>query len=249
MAVMRTTAVLAFAAAMFGCPTPAPASTASPAIGPLYFPSIFGIGPKLGFVHYCTAGVVHSSTRDLIITAAHCVYGNGLGIEFAPGYSAGQTPFGTWSVIAAYIDPAWTEHHDPRHDVAILRVAHKKGRAIEDVVGAHVLGTAPAPGTPVTTTGYAVGRNDEPITCTARSYLTDGYPSIDCPGFVNGTSGGPWISGGELVGVIGGLDEGGCTPATSYSSPFGDATMQLLQRAEAGRHAGALFVPPVSSGC
>src|SRR5579859_1903681 len=208
---MRTTAVLAFAAAMFGCPTPAPASTVSPAIGPLYFPSVFGIGPKLGFVHYCSASVVHSSTRDLIITAAHCVYGNGLGIEFAPGYAAGRTPFGTWSVTAAYVDPAWIEHRDPRHDVAILRVARNKGRAIEDVVGAHALATAPLPGTAVTMTGYAVGRNDEPITCTARSYLTDGYPSLDCPGFVNGTSGGPWISGGELVGVIGGLDEGGCT--------------------------------------
>jgi hypothetical protein len=37
-----------------------------------------------------------------------------------------------------------------------------------------------------------------------------------------------------VVGVVGGLDGGGCTENLSYSAPFDQHTAQLLARAEAG---------------
>jgi hypothetical protein len=61
-----------------------------------------------------------------------------------------------------------------------------------------------------------------------------GYPSLQCAGFVNGTSGAPWIANSMVTGVIGGLDGGGCQVDVSYSSPFDGAVDQLLARAEAG---------------
>ena len=35
-------------------------------------------------------------------------------------------------------------------------------------------------------------------------------------------------------GLTGGLDGGGCDENVSYSAPFGDAVVHLLERAEAG---------------
>src|SRR5439155_3587094 len=128
--------------------------------------------------------------------------------------------------------------HDPKHDYALLVVAPRIiggiAKNIEDVVGSYVLGSAPPAGSKVTVDGYVAGVRDRPITCTANTYRTSGYPSFDCDGFANGTSGGPWIRSGSVVGVIGGLHQGGCTPRTSYSSPFGADVRADLARAVAG---------------
>jgi hypothetical protein len=60
---------------------------------------------------------------------------------------------------------------------------------------------------------------------------------VSCGGFLNGSSGGPFLinvskkSGmGTIVGVIGGYQQGGNTPDVSYSSPFGSAVMSLYRK-------------------
>jgi V8-like Glu-specific endopeptidase len=240
--------VVALAAAVGWEVAPAPAAipsattvTSIPPVGPLFFPSLLGLGPALGLPHYCSASVVHSTSGDLVLTAAHCVYGTGLGTEFAPGFHDGVAPYGTWTVTAAYVDPAWNAG-DPSRDVAILRVARLGGHRLEDVVPGYPLGSAPAAGRPVTVDGYVAGSGGRPITCTAPVYYTAGYPSFDCAGFADGVSGGPWLAGGRLVGATGGLHQGGCTADTSYSAPFGAATRALLDRAVAGG-SGDLVAP------
>jgi V8-like Glu-specific endopeptidase len=232
---------------------PASANPApNPTVGAVYLSSVAGLQPALHLPHVCTASVVHSPGRNLILAAAHCVAGTGLGIEFAPGYHLGQTPFGVWDVQRAWVDPAWTASQDPRHDYAFLQVAHKTRNGhlvgIEDVVGANVLGSAPAAGSTVTVSGYVVGTGDDPVTCTTTVYYTGVYPSFDCAGFADGTSGGPWLQNGQVVGLIGGLHQGGCTPSTSYSSPFDASTLATFQRAVSGTHPD--FVQPAGSdGC
>lgn len=207
--------------------------TSVPAVGPLFFPSVLGLFPEHGDPHFCTASVVDSTTRDLLVTAAHCVYGTGATIEFAPGYHDKIAPAGYWDVRTVYIDPAWKAHRDPRDDVAILRVAPQSGRQVQDVVGGRPLGT-PTAGAPVTVVGYPMGTGGEPLTCTNTLYDTDGFPSFDCSGYVDGTSGGPWIQAGAVVGVVGGYEQGGCSGATSYTAPFGANAQALLQKAESG---------------
>ncbi|MDT4941859.1 MAG: hypothetical protein QOJ34_1948 [Pseudonocardiales bacterium] len=205
-----------------------------PTVGPLFL-SVFGLGPLLGLPHYCSAAVVHSPGHDLAITAAHCVYGTGAGIEFVPGYSGREIPYGAWSVRRVYLDPAWLRDRDPRHDVAILVLGARGGREVEDVTGpAPPLGTAAREGARVTVDGYPAGSGGTPITCTTQIYYTHGFPSFDCGGYVDGVSGGPWLHGGRIVGVTGGLHQGGCTPATSYSAPFGADVAALLARARSG---------------
>ena len=93
---------------------------------------------------------------------------------------------------------------------------------IEQVTGAYGFGSAAVRGVRLTITAYPEGGPNTPITCTANLYLTQTFPSFDCRGFVSGTSGAAWLRvtrhGTQIVGVIGGLNQGGCHDYTSYSS-------------------------------
>jgi hypothetical protein len=60
--------------------------------------------------------------------------------------------------------------------------------------------------------------------------MADGQAQLrfDCPGFWAASSGGPFLTGinpspglGEMVGIIGGYQQGGASRSVSYSSPFG----------------------------
>jgi hypothetical protein len=243
---------LGFAAAPAHADPPAPPGTptatsfaGTPTVGPLF-------RDGLSADHECTASVIASPARDLILTAAHCVFGTAAGWQFAPGYDRGATPYGVWTITAAYVDRHWLTGQDPRYDYALLRVAPRGSTRIQDVTGANTLGTAPAVGAAITDIAYNAGRDDDPIRCTTTAYRTDGYPSFNCHGYVGGSSGSPWLAraGGRTIvrGVIGGLHQGGCFEYTSYSSPFTWAVYALLARAS--RHATPDVVPVAGGdGC
>jgi V8-like Glu-specific endopeptidase len=214
----------------------------------VFVPAVLGLSQLLQLPHECSGSVVHSAGHDVVLTAAHCVTGPGLGYEFAPGYHDGVSPYGRWTVRRAYVNAAWQTSHDPQHDYAFLEVAPSAGRNIEDVLGANRLGTAPQAGQSVTVDAYLAGVNDKPITCVTTVYYTEGYPSFDCDGFGDGTSGGPWLSGHTVVGVIGGRQQGGCTPSTSFSSAFGADVIHDWQRASAGGPSD-FVLPALISGC
>jgi Trypsin len=255
-AALLVTALLGWPSAMSVAQPPPGEATVEPTLGPLF-------RAGLDHPHNCSASVLASASHDLVITAAHCLVGSGAGVEFVPGYRDGNAPYGVWTASQAYVDPSWTASQDPRHDVAILKVQRQQrgGRwvGVQDVVGANRLGPAPADGASVRVPAYAMGLGDEPIGCQSSLYRTGGYPGFDCPGYVGGTSGAPFLlsaapatstatDGGVVVGVIGGLHQGGCSDDTSYSAPFGPAVNSLLQRATAGLTPDVL--PPAgSSGC
>jgi V8-like Glu-specific endopeptidase len=210
-----------------------------PQVGPLF------AGSSDAGVHFCTAAVVHSPAHNLLVTAAHCVSGTGVGLFFAPKYHDGVAPYGMWRVEAAYADPRWLTGRDPRQDVAFLTVApqrrHGRPVELEEVVGGDRLAVSGGFKDLATVVGYPVGRGGRPITCTNHVYDHLGYAGFDCGGYVGGTSGGPWITHldratrrGDIDGVIGGLHQGGCTPSISYSSYFDDATSAVYERAVRG---------------
>jgi len=185
--------------------------------------------------HTCTASVVASKTRDLILTAAHCLAA-GVPITFVPGFDDKAADGDVWTVDAVYFDSRWLDSQDPRADYAFARVSRSAGGAVESVAGeALTLGTAPDSSAPVTVIGYPLGVGGPPIGCDTTAGMDHGgYPSLRCGGLVDGTSGGPWVTGSTVIGVIGGRDGGGCQDDISYSSPFDAATAALLARAEAG---------------
>ena len=190
-------------------------------------------------IHSCSASVVDSPAGNLVMTAAHCVTSGAIGARFVPGYEDGSSPFGTWTVTGVFVDAQWTLDGEPDDDVAFLLVTpsplNTSDRSVESVVGANELSTSPVVGQTITVAGYGKGSDDHQVTCTVATYDDGAAPAFDCPGFVSGTSGSPWITGTDPVthrrtvgGIIGGYEAGGYTDDTSYSPPF-DATVFALR--------------------
>ncbi|HEY3905637.1 MAG TPA: trypsin-like peptidase domain-containing protein [Streptosporangiaceae bacterium] len=215
-------------------------------------------GDHLG-AHFCTASVVTSRSGDLLITAAHCVAGIKLvkpgHLLFAPGYAGGKFPRGLWVVIKGFTDSRWSAHQDPDNDVAFLAVRPitrtdglaagvpltKPGATVREIAGADRLRFGAQLPTPITAIGYPDG-SDRPVSCSTRAVAFDPgtlkQVMFACPGFTDGTSGGPMISDfgqskhtGAVIGVIGGYQQGGDSPSISYSSAFAANIKALYRRA------------------
>ena len=204
--------------------------------------------------HFCTASVVTSPGRDLLITAAHCINGGKGGgyrqdLVFIPGYRDGQAPYGIWTPAQLIVAPQWMTSSDPDLDVGFVVLESHDGKNIEQVLGANKLGIDPGYRNLVLVTGYPASV-DAPISCT--NWTSEQSPSqlrFDCGGFTGGTSGSPWLTDfdrqtrtGTIVGVLGGYQQGGDTPAISYSAYLGEQVLALYRQAiadEAGNGAGA----------
>ena len=254
---MRLIVRLAVGAVVFigGVAVAAPSPTAQnfagvPTVGALFVPGAY---PNL---HTCSASVIRTKAGNVIMTAAHCITGTGVGYKFAPGYRNGKTPYGVWNVTAAFGAPGWINNGDIRRDYAFLTVANRqingKSRTIQSVTGGNALGRTAAAHDKVTIIGYALGSNDEALRCTTTVYIHDHFPAFNCGGFPGGTSGSPWLRktdhGMVVSGDIGGLHQGGCTPSTSYSPPLGKPAHRALDRA-AHNDSPDVFPAPGSDGC
>jgi V8-like Glu-specific endopeptidase len=192
--------------------------------------------------HFCTASVVDSTAGDMVITAAHCVYGSryATNIVYVPKYHGGWRPFGTWTVAAITIAAGWRDWHDPNLDVAFLAVRSPSGAPIQSVTGGLTFAISAPHAMPVEVIGYN-NTDAEPVRCATRSFTFQGGAQIGfyCHGYSSGTSGGPWISGydprtgsGVVHGVIGGYEDGGVYEWASYSPYFGAAIGALFSQAD-----------------
>ncbi|MGW4378648.1 trypsin-like serine peptidase [Kitasatospora sp. NPDC004531] len=207
---------------------PAPADTASNRIGPLFVDDTDGM-------RACTAAVVRSRGRNLVITAAHCAAPHGVPLDdlvFAPGYRDQRAPYGSWPVSEVLVDPRWGPDENEGYDVAFLLLDALNGRQVEDQVGGYSLATGQGVGLKVTVTGYP-NSSTSPITCQGRTTSRSSTQQrFDCSGFTDGTSGSPWVTEqSQVVGVIGGYQQGGNSPDVSYSVAFGDRLAALYRQA------------------
>ncbi len=192
--------------------------------------------------HFCTASVVDSPDGDLVVTAAHCMTGVSGTVDFVPGYDHGSAPYGVWKVTKVYVDQAWKSASSEDDDFAFLRVSRPgSSTPVEDETGAEKLVTGtPAVHQMVRVIGYPNAAN-LPITCQNRlREPMEDQLEFDCGGYTNGTSGGPFLSRvdpstgqGQLIGVIGGYQQGGDLPQISYSSVLGRNAAALYKRAVA----------------
>lgn len=198
--------------------------------------------------HYCTASVVRTPKRNMLLTAAHCLYNQSTHgwhrhIVFVPRYSAGHRPYGTWPVWLMVADKRWIEQGDPDLDFGFAAVQLMRGRRLADVVGANVLQINQGYTNRVVVAGYPAKENypaDRPVGCAGRTYRQARFQMrFDCHGFYGGTSGSPWLSDydnrtqtGHVIGVIGGYQAGGSEEWRSYSPLFNDNVAHLLATAD-----------------
>lgn len=209
----------------------AAATSQSARVGALFTADDVG---RLQGEHFCTASVVHSPHHDLVATAAHCLTGVGE-LVFVPGYRDGEAPYGIWKVERVFLPDGWAQGQDEDSDVAFAVLGEEGGKGVEDVVGGNRFVTRTTTGaTPVTVTGYPDSL-EVPIRCTNRPTAHNSTQQrIACPGFTGGTSGSPWVNGHhELVGVLGGHEQGGATADISYSVVLGPEAAQLYRDAAA----------------
>ncbi|MBT2458889.1 trypsin-like serine protease [Streptomyces sp. ISL-86] len=211
---------------------PASAPTSPPGQGsPAAFAGALFTGGLDGG-HFCTATVVRSPGRNLIITAGHCLLAGQSGAGgaiFAPAYANGVAPYGTWKLDEVYEDARWSSGGDDNYDLAFARLApDASGRAIEDVTGGAVLDTSGRSGEQVTVTGYPADRK-VPRTCKAvavREGATE--QRFDCADFPGGTSGSAWIADdGKIIGIL----TGGDSDDVSTSTILGDYAASLYTKA------------------
>jgi V8-like Glu-specific endopeptidase len=230
-------------AAVIWSAMPAPANatlsalvTASPSAGTPAVGALFTISDGRLGTHFCTASVVASPQRDIILTAAHCLAGySDTSIAFVPGYVDGATPEGVWLVTHIFVDRAWAATADPDDDFAFLTVAQPGGDTpIEYVTGAERLGIDESAADVTRVIGYP-DTLAQPIICQNRSSMfSSTQMQFDCGGFTEGTSGSPFLidpggpgGGVTVIGVIGGYQQGGDSPDISYSAAFGPSVQAL----------------------
>ncbi len=227
-----------------GRPASARSAVLAPRVGALFV-------HQAGGDHFCTASVVASPGKDLLITAAHCINAGQAGggyrqdIVFVPAYRDGQAPFGVWTVKRLLVAPGWRSDSDPRLDVGFVALEPHDGQNIQDVLGADRLGLDSRYQYLVRVTGYP-SSGGAPITCINwTSRQSAAQLRFECGGFTGGTSGSPWVTRfaprtrtGTIVGVIGGYQEGGDSAAVSYSSYLGRAIQRLYRRAVAAEAPG-----------
>lgn len=193
--------------------------------------------------HHCTAGVVHSPGRNMLVTAAHCAYDTDndepLRLLFAPGYRDGEEPDGHWKVDKVVVDDRWAKDADPDFDVAFLLLDDQDGKKIEDVLGGNSLGIDKGFTNKVKVLGYPSDL-DTPVSCRNRTTkFSDTQMRIRCDGLSDGTSGSPWLTdydpekqSGTVIGVSGGYEGGGTEDDVSYATYFGADIQALYERAK-----------------
>lgn len=247
---------LASAAILLSAITPVVLATASPFDG---IPSVGVLYTSDVKKHFCSASVIQSKNGNVVLTAGHCISGNGKGIRFAPGYHDGATPYGTYAVEAAYVHANWNKNHNIDYDFAFLTLGKGthggKSVNVQQVTGGNKLVTDAGYKQSVQVVGYNDGEQ-KPVHCQVGTYEGEaGQLGFNCGPFKGGTSGSPWMASyndktkhGNVIGNIGGWHTGGCSASTSYSSKYGAGTQQVFNRANGGTR-GDSVKGGASSGC
>ncbi len=229
-----------------------PSATAPADDGSAYTPRSTEQNARVGAIfekddsgdHFCTASVVQSPGRNMLITAAHCAFDAETGepvndLVFAPDYRDGKEPTGLWKVEKVVVDERWAKSQDEDMDVAFLVLGSKDGKQIQDVLGGNTLGIDPGFDNDVKITGYPTS-SETPISCHNRATkFSDTQMRVRCTDFAGGTSGSPWLADydpkshtGTVIGVLGGHQGGGDEDDVSYAAYFGEAVADLYERAQ-----------------
>ncbi len=171
----------------------------------------------------CSASALNSASKQLVVTAGHCVHQGGGGTwmqnwTFVPRYRNGARPFGTFAAKQFRAFNAWIDSSDLRRDVAMVTTWPLNGQKVVNVVGGHGLNWNWPRNVAVTVLGYPGNRDGGQIQwwCqgTTRG-LSDGRIEIQCD-FGGGASGGPWLMDfndstglGQVDGVTSTIASGG----------------------------------------
>lgn len=164
---------------------------------------------------YCSGTAINSPTRQLVLTAGHCVNSGREGgkatvwsnyLEFVPAFDGGVAPFGAFVARRKMIfaPRQWTKHGNPDFDLgAFLTFPNSEGANVADAVGGGAtIVTDISRHQTFNTFGYP-GESTRMQSCTSPyigdDLLTNPFPGPPTLGirchWAPGASGGGWLIG------------------------------------------------------
>lgn len=229
-----------------------PAALAGRATGRLFF--TVGGQPRS-----CTASVVTSGNRSVVITAGHCLIAaepetggarlTATNFLFGPGYVDGTFPFGRWTVQSVHVAQGWSQRTDWSEDVAFLRMAPSaaSGDPVQAAVGAlgvvfDVGGAAARPGVSTALLGYpSVAPFDGSTLRWCATTSPTPAPPVALHGFglrcamTAGYSGGPAVAEFDPdtgTGYVVGVGSHDYAAGTVYSASLGSGALAAYTEAD-----------------
>lgn len=173
------------------------AVSASATVGRAFFHN-----PSNGYDYSCSASALNSGSKELVLTAAHCVHGGAGGTwmtnwVFVPLYNYGSQPYGQWSAKYLTTFNSWISSSDLSRDVGMVTVYPNGSGALVNVVGGNGLAWNWGFYNPVTILGYPAeypydGGWQQACQGTTTRFGSEYDVALQC-GFTGGSSGGPWL--------------------------------------------------------
>lgn len=176
-----------------------------------------------GFAGFCSGTAINSASRQLVLTAGHCLYSILPGhlvptparyFDFVPAYTDGQAPFGEFIGRRGLLPRPWLRSLNENFDMAaVLTHPNAEGVNVADAVGGGIpIALDRTRDQEYQVLGYPGGPERKHMQeCDARfsgddrlTYPLGGPPSLGVGCFMGeGSSGGPWlINAGTEVGGI-----------------------------------------------
>jgi hypothetical protein len=180
--------------------------TQSNAQGKLFFHD-----PWTGYDEACSAGTVGNPAKDMVFTAAHCLWGwtsdgNTGGwmtqVMFAPAYYNGNAPYGKWSANHLTTFPEYSNNKDSNYDIGVINVSPdpNDGSLLVNRVGGNGLSYNAGYSVTVDVFGYPQSyyaggpyNGEIPYACdSVPTYQNGSRIETGCD-MTNGGSGGSWL--------------------------------------------------------
>jgi hypothetical protein len=154
--------------------------------------------------YVCSASSVNSKTKNLVVTAGHCVYDPstaswGYDFAFVPRYHDGHAPEGVWRWRKAWAFNAWMANEDFQYDQSLIKMRPRHHHRLVKVVGGNGLAWGyPVKQRSVTIWGWPAESpydGSKAVRCHGRThhwYAGSPEAITHCP-MTGGASGGPWL--------------------------------------------------------
>ncbi|MEV1239502.1 trypsin-like serine peptidase [Nonomuraea sp. NPDC050022] len=201
-----------------------------------------------GIDFVCSASTVKSASRDLVVTAGHCVK-DGTGEwaanwQFVPGYrDGGGHPYGQYAARRMFVTGPWAHSADDSYDVGMVALTTAESRHVTDVVGGQQIAFNGPRGGQTFGFGFPADPpydGEHLVYCAGRLH-GDPYKQTRDQGLgcdmTAGSSGGPWLSGfdpatgtGEITSLS--SFKYSDDQRTMYGPYFGDAAKALFDTAQ-----------------
>ncbi|HEK9104054.1 TPA: trypsin-like serine protease [Bacillus pseudomycoides] len=196
--------------------------------------------PSSSSTYVCSASVINSNADNAVLTAGHCVHGNGSWYKdfvFVPAYYNGEHPYGSWIWERVQAPAGWTQSKNYSYDKAVIRISPNNGNEIERYLGANgwITNIDPAQSN-VRITGYPADppyTGELPHSCYGDTNKYSGTDAFMNCNFTGGSSGGAWFDqmSSEDLGIIFAATSRG----TSFivprllATPLGDEFTNMLK--------------------